>query len=117
MDLPRPVAPSCYSNILKNLSTCSVEQTNNIMKESANRLRDIIAKEEPENIETDEKGNMIAKVSVAVDGTWQKHEHSSKIGIVFVISLRTGEVLDYIVKCLVGHTCMKQQMTKHPKII
>ena len=89
------------------------------MKESANRLRDIIAKEKPENIEIDEKGNMIAKVSVAVDGTWQKREHSSKIGIVFVISLRTGEVLlDYIVKCLVCHTCMKhQQMTKHPKII
>ena len=61
---------------------------------------------------------MIAKVSVTVDGTWQKRGHSSKIGIVFVISVRTGEVLDYIVKSLVCHTCMKhEQDDKHPRII
>ena len=52
---------------------------------------------------------MIAKVSVTVGGTWQKRGHSSKIGIVFVISARTGEVLDYVVKSLVCHTCMKHQ--------
>ena len=61
------------------------------------------------NIEIDEKGNIIAKISVAVDGTWQKRGHSSKIGTVFVISVQTGEVLDYIVKSLVCHTCMKRQ--------
>ena len=38
------------------------------------------------------------------DSTWQKWGHSSKIGVVFVISVRTGEVLDYIVKTLVCHT-------------
>ena len=52
---------------------------------------------------------MIAKVSVTVDGTWQKRGHSFKIGIVFVISVRPGEVLDYIVKSLVCHTCMKHE--------
>ena len=41
MDLPPPVTPSCYNNILKKLSTCSAEQANNIMKESANRSREI----------------------------------------------------------------------------
>ena len=46
-----------------------MEQANNIIKESANRLRDIIAKKEPESIEIDGTGNIIAKVSVIVDGT------------------------------------------------
>ena len=103
MDLPN----FCYSITLhQKLSTYSVEQANNIMKESANRLRDIIAKEKPENIEIDEKGNAIAKVTVTVDGTW-KHWHISKIGIVFVILVPAGEVLDFIVKSLVCHKCMK----------
>ena len=69
MDLPPPVTPSCYNSILKKLNICSVERANNMTKESANRLRDIISKEKPENIEIDEKGNVIVKVSVTVDGT------------------------------------------------
>ena len=39
------------------------------MKESANRLRDIIAKEDLENIENDEKGNVFLKVLVTVGRT------------------------------------------------
>ena len=55
--------------LLLLLNICSMEQANNMMKESANRLRDIISKENPENINIDEKGNVIVKVSVTVDGT------------------------------------------------
>ena len=55
MDLSPPVTPSCYNSIPKKLSVCSVEQTNNIMKELVNRLKDIVSMEEPENIEINEK--------------------------------------------------------------
>ena len=40
-------------------------------------------------------GEMIANVSVTVDGTWQKRGYSSKIEVVFVISVEMGEILDY----------------------
>ena len=40
----------------------------------------------------------VANVAVTVDGTGQKRGHSSKIGVVFVISVDTGEILDYSVK-------------------
>ena len=50
------------------LSTGSVKQANNIMKESANKLRNFNSKEKPENIEIDEKGNVL-RFSVTVDGT------------------------------------------------
>ena len=42
----------------------------------------------------------VAKVAASVDGTWQKRGHNSKIGVVFILSVDTGEVLDVIVKCL-----------------
>lgn len=48
-------------------------------------------------------------MAVTVDGTWQRRGHASKIGVVFVISVRTGEVLDYVVKSLMCHTCMKHK--------
>ena len=66
-----------------------MEQANNIMKESANELRNFNSKEKPENIEIDEKGNVL-RFSVTVDGTLQKRGHSYKIRIAFVISVRIG---------------------------
>ena len=44
-----------------------------------------------------------------VDGTWQKTGHNSKLGV-FVVSVKTGEIIDYSIKSLVCHQC-----TKHDK--
>ena len=49
---------------------------------------------------------MIGNVAVTVDGTWQKRGHTSKISVVFVMSVVTGEVLDYAVKSLSCHKCI-----------
>ena len=75
-------------------------------------MKNITLKEEPENIECDKDGNIIAHVVVTVDGTWQKRGHSSKIRVVIVISVRTSEVLDYIVISLVCYTCQNYK-NKH----
>ena len=48
---------------------------------------------------------IVADVAVSVDGTWQTRGHSSRTGIVFILSIDTGEVLDYVIKCLVCHDC------------
>ena len=55
----------------------------------------------PDDIEMD-GGEMIANVSVTVDGTWQKRGYPSKIGVVFVISVEMGEILDYEVTLLMN---------------
>ena len=44
----------------------------------------------------------VAKAAVSVNGTWQKRGHSSKIGVVFAVSVRTGEILNYEVKSLLS---------------
>ena len=62
-----------------------------------------------ENIEGDI--NNIVRVSVSVDGTWQKrHGFNSLHGVVFVISIDHGLVLDYVVKTLVCFECKKIKM-------
>ena len=106
MDLPPPIGPKPYNNILKNLCEESVKLADELMCQSGKRLFVIILTEEPDNIEMANNGQMLANVPVTVDGTWQRRGHCSKIGIVFIISVHTGEVLDYIIKSLVCHSCI-----------
>ena len=75
-----------------------------VMKDAAKRLKDKIATERPQDID-DEDGSTIARVAVTVDGMWQKRGHSSKIGVVFVISVDSGEILDYEIKSMFCHEC------------
>ena len=52
---------------------------------------------------------------VTVDCTWQRRGHTSKIGVVFVISVPTGEVLDFAVKPLVCHECVPRSKMESTK--
>ena len=74
-----------------------------VMNGAAERLRNKVLKEQPDQIEDGEK--IIACVSVSVEETWQKSGHSTKLGVVFVISVETGEILDYEVKSICCHEC------------
>ena len=104
MNLPPPVTKTCYNEHLIKIEKAAIANAEEVMLESAKRLYQKIALEQPEKIEEFEEYD-VACVGVTVDGTWQKRGHSSKIGVTFVISVGTGEVLDYSVKSLVCHQC------------
>ena len=104
MNLPPPVTTKAYNEHLKQIEKASTNHAEQIMKDAAKRLKDKIATERPQAID-DQNDIEIARVAVTVDGTWQKRGHSSKIGVVFVISVDTGEILDYEVKSLFCHEC------------
>lgn len=74
------------------------------MKDAAKRLVENVAMDRPGDIE-DDGNTVMANVAVTIDETWQKRGHSSKIGVIFVISVDTGEILDYCVKSLFCHEC------------
>lgn len=57
-------------------------------------------------------GGKIADVKVSVDGTWQRRGHCSKLGVKFIISIDTGDVLDFEIKNLYCHQC---QINKNVK--
>ena len=79
------------------------------MKEAAERLIAFTMEHDPENVELQDDGTIIANVTVSIDGTWQKRGHASKHGVVFVVSVATGEVLDHSVKSLFCHQCTLRQ--------
>ena len=104
MDLPQPVWPDAYNRMQKKLCTYAQNLLESIMKDAAKHLFDITKKEEPENVVMTEYGEL-AHILVTVDGTWQRRGHNSKNGVVFVLSVETGEVLDFVVKSIVCQEC------------
>ena len=104
MNLPLPVHKEAYNNHLKQIEQEVILEAEVKMNQAASRLKDIIKAEDPDRVKTIVNGKEIAEVAVSVDGTWQKRGHSSKFGVVFVLSIRTGEVLDYEV---LSHFCQE----------
>ena len=104
MNLPPPMAKEAYQNHLIQIEKATKSNAKEVMKDEAKRLRDKVSIEHPNDIEMDDE-ELIANVAVTVDGTWQKRGHSFKMGVVFVISVLTGEVLNYEVKSLFRHEC------------
>uniref|UniRef100_A0A7M5UK02 Mutator-like transposase domain-containing protein n=1 Tax=Clytia hemisphaerica TaxID=252671 RepID=A0A7M5UK02_9CNID len=109
MELPAPVTSKPFTHIQNNLLETISQRTSKVLKDAADNLLTKTLTENPKNITVLDNGEIIADVSVIVDGTWQRRGHSSKIGVVFVISVETGEVLDYEVKSLFCHSCSKRQ--------
>ena len=108
MNLSPPVTKKAYNDHLIQIEKAAVENATVQMQNAADRLFKRVERESPESVE-EEEGTRVAKVAVSVDGTWQKRGHSSKIGVVFVISIRTGEILDYEVKSLACHECKAKE--------
>ena len=102
MDLPPPVTKESHNNHLKEIEQKVKLEAEEKMKDAADHIFSILKVEEPERIKVTEDGQEIGEIPVTVDGTWQKRGHTSKIGVVFVLSVRSGEVLDYEV---LSHFC------------
>ena len=105
LDLPKPVSAKPYSHLVNALRDTSVILSEKVMNDAAKQLIEITESKNPENI-VYINGEKLAKVAVTVDGTWQRRGHNSKIGVVFIISVITGKVLDAVVKSLYCHQCV-----------
>ena len=105
MNLTLPVEKSSYNDINKLLHKKSNELAEKYLNDAAQRLILHTIAENPGAIKVTDEDKLIAKVGITVDGTWPKRGHSSKMGVVFVISIDTGAVLDYDVCSLFCHEC------------
>ena len=87
-----------FNNLLKKTAEASANRALFSSKNAARKLILLMQKENPESVtmllELPDK-KIVADVAVSVDGTWQKRGHSSRIGVVFILLIDTGEVLDY----------------------
>ena len=89
---------------MKKIQKSAINNAEQLMCDAAERLTNLVSSEE-EDCVVEINGQKATKVAVSMDGTWQKRGHSSKIGVVFAVSVRTGEVLDYEVKSLICKEC------------
>ena len=97
MNLPPPVLAPSYQKGRVKFAVESLKLAGESMKSAAQRMIDIIMEKHPEKIDIQNDGTMLANVAISIDGTWQKRGHASKHGVIFVIPVETGEVLDYSV--------------------
>ena len=89
MDLPQPATITNYNCHVKKLSIIAAEQCEQNMLGAEKHLKSFLKRNEDDMVD----------VPVTVDGTWQKrYGHISTLGVTFVISADTGEVLHYEVK-------------------
>ena len=85
MNLPPPVTKKPYNTHLKIIETASSQTALRLMYEATERLICITEKEVLDSIEE----MKVSNASVTIDGTSQRRGHSSKMGVVLVISVRT----------------------------
>jgi len=99
------LSKSAYYKQVDNVLEALEVEAKEDMKRAGARLRQIVF-EENEGVNND---NDIVDVAVSFDGTWAKRGFTSLTGIVFAISVDTGEVLDYHV---LSKACQKCSLKK-----
>jgi len=80
MNCAPPMSQNAYDNLFDKYAKASRIVAENSMKTAAQDLK--------------LKQDSNQDVMVSVDGTWQKHGHSSHNGVVTVVSVITGKALD-----------------------
>ena len=86
MELPPPVSKKAYNQHMKQIEKIAVDNAETLMCKAAERLRNLVSNENADDM-ADIDGHAVAKVAVTIDGTWQKRGHSSKIGVIFAVSV------------------------------
>ena len=89
-----------YYKQLDTILNITEKDTLEEMKSAGLRLRKVLQKDD-QNV-ADET---VLDIAVSFDGTWAKRRHMSLFGMVFVISVDTGEVLDYHVLSKFCESC------------
>ena len=107
MNFPPPVTKKAYNDHQIQIKTIAVGNAEMLMKDAAKRLVDKVAMESLDDIE-DDGSTVVPNVSVTIDGSWKKEDIYQEFGVTFVISVDTGEVLDYCVQSLFCHECKAQ---------
>lgn len=79
-------------------------EANNEMRQAAQRVHDHVLKENGQL-----HSDTIVDAAVSFDGTWAKRGFTSLTGVVFVISVDTGEVLDYHVLSKECRNCVMKK--------
>ena len=115
LNLSQPVNEKPYNNYLSYLKTCAVTNCGRSIGAAAHELRKL-------KLEGKEDVGQVLDVAVSVHAAWQKtYGFNSLNGVIFVISVDTGCVLEYVVKtkhcqeCKSNRNAIEEWIKKHKK--
>ena len=97
MNLPKPVTKNNYDKIIKRIHKATKDVAEQTMEEACQEIRGDAGPEE------------IINTPVSGDGTWQRRGHSSLNGVMTVISMDTGKILDVETMCRSCKSCKTNQ--------
>lgn len=98
MNLPPPATSRAYNETLEGIESITKEVGDLSLQKAATNLKKF-GMETDDNFANSDIEKDKFSVAVSVDGTWQKrYGYSSLHGVIFVIAMGTGEVLDYELK-------------------
>ena len=83
MNYVPPMAYATFSDMNKELAACYSTVADNSMLQAVREING------------DNSDDLICNIAVSCDGTWQKRGYSSLDGVVSVINVETGKVIDY----------------------
>ncbi|KAE8746814.1 hypothetical protein FOCC_FOCC006449 [Frankliniella occidentalis] len=90
MDLPKPVAASTFDRGIGDINEASTKVAEESMKQAAVQEATATGKQ---------------NITVSGDGSWQKRGFSSLFGVVTLIGLLSGKVIDFLVLSLICKIC------------
>ena len=97
-NFPEPVTGNSYNGYIRHVEEQSIANCECSLSDAAEKLRKM-------KLNGEDDGRII-RVGASVDCAWQKrYGFNSLNGMVFVISIDTGRVLDYVVKMKCCHVC------------
>ena len=88
--------PPCHIIAWKNHASARYESH----KEQLQKARDKVFSPHSDNYESD-----VAEIALSFDGTWPKRGYAANFGNSFVLSVDTGEVLDYVFQWKICREC------------
>ena len=105
LNLPKFLTTKNYNKILKHLAKESIKGTETVMKKSVENLKEIL---EADGKIPDNDG--CYHLAVTLDGTWQKRYGFNCLhGVIFLMSVLTGKVIDYVVRSKVCFECQPRK--------
>ena len=98
------MSTSAYQKQVDSILEVVEDYTKEELTQAGQRLRNIVLDENPDLDKDD-----TLDVAVSFDGTWAKRGFTSLTGVVFAISVDSGEVLDYTVLSKACQKCSLKQ--------
>ena len=108
MNLPKPITGNNYDKTVNRLNIVVNEVANETIRDAS---EDLFSKSKDPNNDT------VIDTALSSDGSWQKRGYSSLNGVVTVISMDNGKILDIEIMTRTCRSCLLHEKlkTSYPK--